>query len=138
MAKQQYPEPTVGALIFNPKREIFLMRSSKWENKYVIPGGHIELGETMEDALKREIKEETGLTIYALKFLSFGEFIFDKVFWKKRHFIFLNFVAKSKTTKVKLNWEGQEYIWVDPRKALKLQVEPYTLRAIKKYLEALG
>jgi len=47
---QKYPEPRVGALIFNSKGEIFLMKSHKWNNKYCIPGGHVELGEIMENA----------------------------------------------------------------------------------------
>ena len=62
--KQQYPEPTVGALIFNQADKILLIKSHKWHNQYVVPGGHIELGETMEDALRREIEEETGLSIH--------------------------------------------------------------------------
>ena len=64
MNKQKYPEPTVGALIFNQEKEIFLMTSPKWKGKYVIPGGHIEMGEEIEQALRREIKEETNLNIF--------------------------------------------------------------------------
>ncbi|ADL12770.1 NUDIX hydrolase [Acetohalobium arabaticum DSM 5501] len=60
----KYPEPTVGAVIFNPDDEILLCKSNKWDNKYVIPGGHIELGERMEKALIREIKEEKGKLIF--------------------------------------------------------------------------
>ena len=51
----RYPEPTVGAIIFNPDNKILLCKSHKWNNKYIIPGGHIELGTKMEAALKREI-----------------------------------------------------------------------------------
>ena len=82
MVKQRFPEPTAGALIFNRENKILLMKSYKWRNRFVIPGGHIELGEKMEDALKREIKEETGLGIFGIKFLFFQEFVFDRVFWK--------------------------------------------------------
>lgn len=134
MSKQYFPEPTVGALIFNPKGEMFLMKSHKWKNKYVIPGGHIELGEKMEEALKREISEETGMKIYDAKPLHYIEFIYDKAFWKKRHFIFFDFAAKTKSKKVRLNDEAQEYIWVKPKEALRLPVEPYTKDAIKTYL----
>ena len=135
MSKQQFPEPTVGALIFNPNGEIFLMKSHKWKGKYVIPGGHIELVETMEGAVKREIKEETGLDIYNIEFLNFQEFVFDKAFWKKRHFIFFDFICKTKSSKVKLNSEGQEFIWVSPKDTLKLPVEPYSRQTIQEYLK---
>lgn len=134
MSEQSFPEPTVGALVFNPKGEVFLMKSHKWKDRYVIPGGHIELGETAKEALIREIREETGLKIYDIKYLFMLEFIFDKAFWKKRHFIFLNYTAKTKMSKIKLNSEGQEYIWVLPKKALKLPVEPYTRKALMEYL----
>ncbi len=62
----QYPEITVGAVIFNSDNKILLCKSHKWNDKYIIPGGHIELGEKMETALKREILEETGLEIYII------------------------------------------------------------------------
>ncbi|MBN1645102.1 NUDIX domain-containing protein [Candidatus Woesearchaeota archaeon] len=135
MKEQVFPEPTVGAMIFNENGEIFLMKSHKWRGKYVIPGGHIELGESMKDALKREIKEETNLEIYDIDFLHWQEFIFDELFYKKRHFVFFNFTAKTDSENVKLNDEGQEFIWVKPEESLKLPVEPYTVKAIEKYLE---
>lgn len=133
MAGQQFPEPGAGALIFNPEGKIFLMKSHKWRDKYVIPGGHIELGEKMEDALKREIKEETGLDIYDIEFVCFQEFIFDDAFWKKRHFIFFDFACKTNSSDVKLSSEGQEYVWASLKEASRLPVEPYTRRAIEEY-----
>lgn len=136
MKKQQFPEPTVGALIFNPKCEILLARSHKWKNEYVIPGGHIELGEKMTDALKREIKEETNLDIYDIEFFRVAEFIFGTHFWEKKHFIFLNFTAKARSGKVLLDSEGQDHIWISPEKALDLPVEPSTKNFIKEYLKA--
>jgi nucleoside triphosphatase len=135
VTQQQFPHVTVGALIFNPQGKLFLMKSHKWRNKYVVPGGHIELGETIEDTIKREVKEETGLRVYDIRFLLHQEFIFDKAFWKKRHFIFLDYACKTRRTQVKLNDEAQDYIWVEPQKALKLAVEPYTKIAIKAYLK---
>jgi len=133
MTEQKYPEPTVGALIFNPEGKVLLIKSHKWGDRYVIPGGHIELGEKTEDALRREIKEETGLDIYDVEFFLLQEFIFDKTFHKKRHFLFLDHICKTASTQVSLDQEGQEYVWVNPDEALNLQVEPYTRRIIEEY-----
>ncbi len=134
MAEQQYPEPTVGTLIFNTEGKIFLMKSHKWHDKYVVPGGHVEVGENIEDAIKREVKEETGLDIYNIEFLLFQEFIYGKEFWKKRHFILFDFACKTNSTKVILNDEGQEYIWISIDEALKLPLSTPTRATIEKYI----
>jgi len=133
MTEQKYPEPTVGALIFDPEGKVLLIKSHKWGDRYVIPGGHIELGEKIEDALRREIKEETGLDICDIEFFFLHEFIFDKTFHKKRHFLFLDHICNTTSTQVSLDQEGQEYVWVNPDEALNLQVEPYTRRIIEEY-----
>jgi len=136
MIRQQFPEPTVGALIFSPEGKLFLMRSHKWRNKYVVPGGHIELGEGIEDALRREVKEETGLDIYDIEFICFQEFVYDDAFWEKRHFIFFDYACRANTTNARLNSEGQEYVWVSLEEALALPIDPYTERAIREYIDA--
>jgi nucleoside triphosphatase len=132
--EQIYPEPTVGALILNGEGELFLMRSHKWRGRYVVPGGHVELGERLQEALRREIKEETALDIRDVEFLQYQEFVFDDAFWKRRHFIFFDFVCHTDSTDVRLNDEAQEYVWVTPEAALEMAVEPYTIKAIQTYL----
>jgi nucleoside triphosphatase len=134
MADQIFPEPTVGVFIFNPDGEILLVRSHKWHGKYVVPGGHVELGERIEQAAVREAKEETGLDIYDLNFVNFQEFIFDESFWKKRHFIFFDFACKTDSLTVVLNDEAQEHVWVKPEAALHLPVDSYTRRSIQKIM----
>lgn len=136
MNPQQYPEPAVGALIFNPEGELFLMRSHKWKDRYVVPGGHIELGESMEAALRREIREETSLEIFDITYLMFQEFIYDDHFWKQRHYIFFDYACKTHSTEVILNQEAQEYLWMKPAEALqRLDIDPFTCAAIQKYLK---
>ena len=135
MSKQKFPEPTVGALILNPDGMMFLMQSHKWRDGWVIPGGHIELGERIEEALIREVEEETGLTVYDIEFLLFQEFVYDEAFWKPRHFIFFDFVCKTDMEEVKLNSEGQAYQWVTVEEALRLPIDAYTRRMLHVYLE---
>jgi len=134
LADQEYPHPTVGAIIIAPDHTMFLMRSHKWQDQYVMPGGHIELGETMEEALRREIREETGLEIHDIEFCGYQEFIYDPAYWKPRHFIFFDFACRSDSKDATLSDEGQSYVWVTPETALELVTEPYTLRAIRRYL----
>lgn len=52
-----------GACIINEKGEVLLQKRSKTENIWGLPGGAVEIGESIEEAAIREIKEETGFDI---------------------------------------------------------------------------
>ena len=132
---QRYPEPTVGGFILNPQGEVLLCRSKKWKDYYTIPGGHIELGERIEEALMRDVREEVGLDVEPVKLLLMQEAIYSEEFHKRRHFIFLDYLCKSDTREAHVdNQEIQSYIWVKPEEALKLVVDTFTKRLLKEYL----
>lgn len=134
--EQVYPEPAVGALIVNKEGKILLAKSHKWFDKYTLPGGHIEIGETMEEAVKREVKEEVGLEIEVIEFLTMQEAIFAKEFYKKRHFIFFDFLCKTGDKQVKLDQtEIQDYLWEYPGQAFNLNLDSFTWKTIAKYLQ---
>jgi len=128
--QRQYPEPTVGALIFNEDDKLLLVKTHKWKGKYTIPGGHVEMGEKLTEALEREIREETGLQLIQAEFLCFQEFIFDDNFWEKKHFIFFDFVCRVKGDLVNLNDEAQEYVWVDLDEAYSYPIDDYVRHSL--------
>jgi nucleoside triphosphatase len=132
---QVYPEPTVGALIVNKEGKILLAKSHKWFDKYTLPGGHIEVGETMKEAVAREVKEEVGLDVEVVEFLLMQEAVFAEEFWKKKHFIFFDFLCRSRNQQVKLDGrELQEYVWEYPGAAFQLNLDSFTKKSLEKYL----
>lgn len=135
MPDQIFPEPTVGVFIFNQKGELLLLKSHKWPDKYVVPGGHVDLGERLEEAAVREAKEETGLDIYDLRFINFQEFIHDPSFWKRRHFIFFDFACRTDSRKVTLNDEAEDHVWVSLEEAIRLPLDSYTRTSVEKISE---
>jgi nucleoside triphosphatase len=136
LAKQVFPEPTVGALIVNNEGKILLARSHKWFDKYTLPGGHIEDGASMVDAVRREVKEEVGLDVEVAEMLLVHEAIFAHEFYRKKHFIFIDFYCKSKDHQVKLDHdEIQDYIWVYPGAAYNLNLDSFTRKTLDRYLE---
>lgn len=135
MNKHQYPEPTVGALIFNKDGQLLLLRGKKFKGHYVIPGGHIEIGETMEEALRREVREETGLEIKEYEIIGLQEALFPEAYPESRHFIYIDYYCRAQPGPVVLNEESQDYIWVEPEASLALPLETYTRGLIEEYLK---
>src|SRR3989338_2981174 len=135
---EKYPLITVGALIFNKKNKILFVKSNKWKGQYGIPAGKVHYGEKVVDGLKREIKEETNLDVYGIKFLLRQEIINPKDFFKKSHFVSLNYICKAKNTNVKLNNEAQSYKWVTEENALKLGLNKPTKDLIQYYLKIIN
>lgn len=122
-----FPVATVGALIFNPNGHMLMVRTHKWSDLWGIPGGKIHRGESCEDALKREVYEETALKINRIHFEIIQECVDSEEFYKPAHFLLLNYSAHVKEWEsVKLNDEAQEFRWVSPDEALKLALNTPT------------
>lgn len=130
-----YPEPTVSGIVINKENKILLCKSHKWNDQYVIPGGHIEYGEKMEDALYREVFEETGLKIYDVKLLGVQEFIYSKSFIGKKHFISFDFLCRTMDDKVMINDEAEGYIWVERKDVLNYDLGGYLRQLFTEYLK---
>jgi len=69
-----YFRPAAYALVVNNGK--ILLITAKNTGKYWFPGGAVEIGETVEEALRREVREESGIEIVIEKFLKFGEMFF--------------------------------------------------------------
>lgn len=128
----KYPEATVGAVILNSEDKVLICKSNKWNKEYVIPGGHIEAGKTMEEALIREVKEETGLDVYQIEIIAINESIYSKSFQNKKHFIFVDFICRSDSNEVILNEEAQSYQWIDLNQIEEYNLEKFTAKLLKE------
>lgn len=94
---------SAGAMILNEKGEILLCKRSMhaknergcWEN----PGGAVEFGEKLEDAVKREIKEELNIDLELLEQFPAGDHIIPG---DRQHWVATTFLAKIKSGKPKI------------------------------------
>jgi|AntDeeMinimDraft_5_1070356.scaffolds.fasta_scaffold11092_2 nucleoside triphosphatase len=130
--KKRYPEATVGAVILNSENKVLICRSNKWKQQYVIPGGHIESGETMEETLVREVREETGLEVYDIQLLGITESIYSKSFKNQKHFIFVDFICRTESNEVVLNEEAQSYQWIELSEIENYELEEFTANLLKE------
>ena len=135
--KNKYPKATVRAFIFNNNGELFLMKPPKRNNRYVCPGGRVEVGESLEEALSREIKEETNIDLKDIEFLTVLDGLKLKEYKKKdNHLIFLNYKAQAVSTKkIILDDEAIKYKWLKPEEWLKIEnLNRFTKITIKRFL----
>lgn len=126
------PVATVGALIYNDRGEVLMIRTHKWSNLWGIPGGKIKFGEGSTDALRREIREETNLEITDVKLALVQDCIHSREFYRDAHFVLLNYTCRSVgVTPVRLNDEAVEFRWVSPAAALKLDLNQPTRKLLE-------
>ncbi len=118
------PVSTVGALILNRAGEMLLIRTHKWSHRWGIPGGKIKRGESCEQALIREITEETALTLSGIEFVMVQDCIEPPEFQRSAHFLLLNYVARCQDDdpQVVLNEEAQAFQWLPLAAALRMDL----------------
>ena len=129
------PIATVGALIHDGTGHVLMIRTHKWGDRWGIPGGKIERGESSTDALEREIREETGLSLADVRFALVQDCINSPEFMRPEHFLLLNYVARATTTTVTLNDEAEEFRWLTPTDALALNLNQPTRVLLTEALE---
>ena len=79
MTDRKYPKIGSAAVVQNEIGALLLGRRGKEPNlgKWVMPGGKIEWGETIDEAVVREVYEETGLVVKAVERLGIFEIVTD-------------------------------------------------------------
>jgi dihydroneopterin aldolase len=132
------PLLTVGGLIIASDGDLLLVRSKKWHDLYSVPGGKVELGETREEALRREIWEEAHVKILNIRFATIQESIYSPEFWQKNHFVMNDYIADLdpafRKDQVILNDEAYAYCWVNPLEALSFPLHREARELIKWYI----
>ncbi|MEO6761359.1 MAG: NUDIX hydrolase [Candidatus Saccharimonadales bacterium] len=101
----------VKAVIKNSDGKFLIVREG---DRWQAVGGRLEKGEKLEEGLRRETKEETGITeIKVGKIIHVDEW-FSKPEGELKHIVALFFLCEVNSNEVILSEEHQEYLWVAP------------------------
>lgn len=127
-----------GAFILNDNNELLLhIRNKEPEKGYwSIPGGRLEMYETFEEAVKREIKEETDLDIEVIKINGICDHIVDIDGEEKVHWVTPSFLCKvvSGTAKIMEPEKHTEMDWFS-LDTLPNKLTITTKKALNDYLK---
>ena len=132
----------VGGIIehesLNKEKEVLLVKTHKWGDRYSMVGGKVHRNERLEDALAREVFEETGLNAKIGKHLCTFDQIKNSGYYQTTSHIFVDNVVSVESKNVVLNEEAQEYIWLPAKEALsQLDIEPNARHTLELYTESL-
>ena len=131
------PRPlcTVGALVVNPNAEVLIVRTTKWRGTWGVPGGKLDWGESLQEALLREFREEVALDLQQVRFALLQEAILDSQFHVPAHFVLVNYYAFSASTQVVPNEEIVEWVWLPPEQALSFPLNNFPEKLVNDCIE---
>ena len=119
MTASKYPDAprvAVGALVIKDDRVLMIKRGkSPSKGMWSVPGGRVEIGETLQEAAEREVLEETGITVRAGK----PVYVFDMVEKGengrvKYHYVIVDVVAEYVRGDVKAGDDAADARWILP------------------------
>ena len=136
MSKREYPDRPVvgvGAVVIRDGKILLVQRGiAPSKGLWAIPGGALELGETLQQAAEREIFEETGVMIRAREPIYAFDFFERADDGRIRfHFVIVDVAADYLSGAVKGADDALDARWLEPADLDHLPVSPSTLRLLK-------
>lgn len=126
----------VGAIIENKDGLILLVKhvpekGGYWQGKWICPGGKLELGETIEEGIKREVKEETDLDIELIRPLVPFERVVKDGDKTVLHVIYIDYIARLVKGVLRPASDVGEGSWVEKQNLSQLELHEDTIRLLK-------
>lgn len=139
-AYPQRPILAVSAAIIRDNRVLIVRRAKPpSEGFYTLPGGGVEAGESLHDAITREVMEETGIAIEPIAFAGYREAVRRDADGKvARHFVIMAFACRWLAGEPRLNEELAEARWLEPAEIAGLKTTDGLAEIVAAAFEKAG
>lgn len=133
-AYPNHPRLAVGAVVFNRARILLVKRGhSPAKGQWAIPGGNVNLGESLQMAAQREILEETGIEIKAGEpVYTFDAIVKDAQGKIQFHYVIVDLAAEYIKGEPRPGDDAADVRWVAAEELDALNVSPHTLNLLKE------
>ncbi|HEX4424029.1 MAG TPA: NUDIX hydrolase [Terriglobales bacterium] len=138
--KREYPDRPlvgIGAIIIENARVLLIKRGQPpLLGEWSIPGGMLELGETVREAAIREAQEETGLTVEPGELLGvFDRVIRDEGNRVRYHYVLIDFLCRRISGDVLAAGDADDARWFTQEEAAKLPLAKDTAEVVRRGFE---
>ncbi|MFP3951597.1 MAG: NUDIX hydrolase [Candidatus Bathyarchaeia archaeon] len=135
-SRRLYPKlPIVGVGILIQRGDEYLLikRASEPDaGLWSIPGGLVEVGERVEEAARREAKEETGLDVHLISLLDvIDKIVYDEDDQIKYHFVILDYIAEPVSGTMAPRDDALEARWVHPKDLHRYELSPTLMELLE-------
>ncbi|MFP3347306.1 MAG: NUDIX hydrolase [Sulfolobaceae archaeon] len=127
-----FPKIAVGCVIFDSDGKVLLVKRKHPPNQgsWAVPGGKVNFGELIEEALKREMREEISVEVRPKELMAIVEIIKEGF-----HYVILDFVCEITNGEVKAGSDAEDARFFSTNEMKEISISPTTLEMIEKYLK---
>jgi 8-oxo-dGTP diphosphatase len=133
----------VGGVVIDNGRTLLIRRASApLQGEWSIPGGLLEVGETLEQGVARELAEETGLEVHVLELIE----VFERIFpappnadgtpgdaaRPQYHFVILDYLCEIRGGTLSAGSDAQEFAWAREEELAKFDLTVAVMRVLRK------
>jgi 8-oxo-dGTP diphosphatase len=133
----------VGGVVIDEGRALLIRRGSPpLEGKWSIPGGMLEVGETLEQGVARELVEETGLEVHVIELIE----VFERIFpagpnadgspgdpaRPQYHFVILDYLCEKRGGTLCAGSDALDFVWAREDELVKFDLTVAATRVLRK------
>ena len=125
------PRVGVGAVVVHEGRVLLIRRGKEpLRGRWVVPGGTVEAGETLHDALVREVREETGVTVRPREVV----FVFDRILREgeevRYHYVIVDYLCEYVGGTPRAGSDAEDAAFVAPERLGEYDIPDKALQVV--------
>jgi 8-oxo-dGTP diphosphatase len=129
----------VGGVLIHEGRVLLIRRGKEpLRGRWVVPGGTVELGETLEQALVREMEEETGLRVEPGEVLTVFDRIMRDADIVRYHYVIVDYLCTYVSGEARAASDAEALAWATPGELSAYDVPPKALEVVQEAFERLS